>query len=98
MLIGIPIYAWYIVIGLLSVVSYITTRQYIIATPINDIMVSNLTVSTVVLMLVMGGVSYWVFEKRVLKNTKSKVTRMAYSSVITGVIVMVAFVSIMGVK
>lgn len=94
----IPIHAWYIAVGILSVVSYITTRDYIIATPINDIIVSNLTVSTVVLMLVMGGLSYWVFDKKLLKNYKNKATRTALSCGATGLIVMVAFMSIMGVK
>ena len=47
-------------LGLACGLAYYTTRDYLIATPINDIVVSNLTVNYLLISVIVGGVTGWL--------------------------------------
>ena len=53
----------YVVLGVLAVISYITTRNFIIDTNVGNITVSNITLTFVLLFGIVGGVSPWLARK-----------------------------------
>jgi hypothetical protein len=76
----------YGLVAVLAVISYVTTRDYMIATPINDIIVSNLTVNYVLLAMITGGVAGWLGNTKIFNKVKNKGTRLMLTTGLTCVV------------
>ena len=76
----------YGLVAALVALSYITTRDYMIATPINDIIVSNLTVNYVLLSMITGGVVGYLGHTKIFNNVKNKGTRLMLTTGLTCVV------------
>lgn len=76
----------YAVVAALAGLSYATTRKYMIATPINDIVVSNLTVNYVLTAILIGGVSGYLGNKKVFNGIKNQAIRQLYTACLSGVV------------
>jgi hypothetical protein len=86
----------YIAVACATVFSYITTRDYLIATPINDIVVSNLTVNVIGVMIALGAVAYYASKK--LVKMKSRVMTELVAATVASSFVGIAFMVVMAPK
>jgi len=77
----------YVALAVLVVLSYITTREYLISTPIGYIVVSNLTLNYVLFTFLLGGVAGWMSWTKLFAK-KTAMVRMVLTLVTTFLVAM----------
>ena len=60
--------AIYVLLAAATVIAYITTRSYLISTPLGYIVISNLTLNYVLLAIMVGGFSGWISWTRLFRK------------------------------
>ena len=60
--------AIYLLLSVATIASYVTTRSYLISTPLGYIVISNLTLNYVLLAVVVGGFSGWISWTRLFRK------------------------------